>query len=897
MNFSRYRVFRSLRPGVQRRLKDSTARRILAIAAILAIGLTSAFSDSPDRLWADRTLKTLSLRDKIAQLVQIRVPGKFLNRRSEDFQAIQNDIRQNHVGGLVLFAGNIYESAVLLNDFQSISSLPLLVAGDFERGAAFRIADTTSFPWTMALGAADSEQLAYRQGFVTARESRALGVHWIFAPVMDVNNNPNNPVISIRSFGEDPELVARLGAAFIKGAKTGGVLTTAKHFPGHGDTATDSHLGIAVVPSDLARLQSLELVPFRRAIEAGVDSIMTAHVAVPNVTGEAQSPATLSSKILTGLLRDTLHFNGLVVTDALEMGGITNRFWAGLAAVRAIQAGADVLLLPPNATVAIDEVERAVKRGEISESRIDQSVRKILRAKSHLGLHRVRFVPIRRIREIVAAPENTKLAQDIADRSVTLVKDDRGLLPVDPTAYPRIFSLVLTPDLESAPAGIFQAELRQRFPLTRSLWANARISNDLLASIDKAASEADLIVCSTLIRLVSGQNAAAMPDIQRNILEKLQAARKPLIWVSFGNPYVVSIAPQIGTYLCTFSYSEVSQVAAAKAIAGEIEITGKMPVSIPGFSKSGDGRAVPKLDMSLKPASAADLASMGNGLEKCSRLLDSCIEDKIFPGAVMLVGHQGKVIFNYASGSSGFSSDSPRTSSNFIFGSGSFSVPVGVAPAAMIAADSGSLLLEVPATDYLPELEKMDIGKTGFRDLLRLTASKNGKGRGVEEEILRRILSRTTGVPMERFIAERLFVPLGMKNTAYKPATGFRRGLELSLDSRIPDFCSSAHDLSIFAQLLLNRGVYNHRRYFRFETVDAFTGSEGAWSKPLDSDWTGKIFSTKAFGKISDAGPLLWIDPARKLFIVLIANGNPDNERISEAQRKLCESVVSSLHD
>ena len=186
----------------------------------------------PTTIWAERTLKTLSLRDKIAQLVQIRVPGKFLNRRSEDFQAIQNDIKQNHVGGVVLFAGNIYESAVLLNELQDISRLPLLVAGDFERGAAFRIADTTSFPWTMALGASGSEQLAYRQGVVTARESRALGVHWIFAPVMDVNNNPDNPVINIRSFGEDPQLVARLGSAFIRGAKSGGVLTTAKAFPG-----------------------------------------------------------------------------------------------------------------------------------------------------------------------------------------------------------------------------------------------------------------------------------------------------------------------------------------------------------------------------------------------------------------------------------------------------------------------------------------------------------------------------------------------------------------------------------------------------------------------------------------------------------------------------------------
>jgi len=303
---------------------------VLAIAAILAFGILNGFPDSSDKIWAEQTLKSLSLRDRIAQLVQIRVPGKFLNRGSEDFHAIQNDIRQNHVGGAVLFAGNIYESAVLLNELQTSSRLPLLVAGDFERGVAFRIADTTSFPWAMALGASGSEQLAYREGVVTAREAKALGVHWIFAPVMDVNNNPSNPVINIRSFGEDPELVARIGSAFIRGARSGGVLTTAKHFPGHGDTASDSHLGMAVVPSDLARLQSVELVPFRSAIDAGVDSIMTAHVSVPNLTGESKAPATLSPEILSGLLRDTLQFKGLVVTDALEMGGITNRYWGGI---------------------------------------------------------------------------------------------------------------------------------------------------------------------------------------------------------------------------------------------------------------------------------------------------------------------------------------------------------------------------------------------------------------------------------------------------------------------------------------------------------------------------------------------------------------------------------------
>jgi beta-N-acetylhexosaminidase len=326
-----------------------------------------------DKAWVADTMSRLTLRDKIAQLIQIRVYGRFLNRQGSEFAKIEKDIRENHVGGLVLFAGTVYESALLLNQLQEESLLPLLVASDFERGASFRISDTSPFPWTMAIGATGSEEFAYREGEVAAREARALGVHWLFAPVVDVNNNPDNPVINIRSFGEDPQMVARLGAAFIRGARQAGALTTAKHFPGHGDTATDSHIGLPVVSADPFRLEAVELAPFRSAVEAGVDSIMTAHVAVPQVTKEPDIPATLSAAILTDLLRNSLKFRGIVVTDALEMGAITSRYWTGLAAIRALQAGADVLLLPGDATVAINEVERAVKRGDISEARIDQS--------------------------------------------------------------------------------------------------------------------------------------------------------------------------------------------------------------------------------------------------------------------------------------------------------------------------------------------------------------------------------------------------------------------------------------------------------------------------------------------------------------------------------------------
>ncbi len=338
-------------------------------------------------------------------------------------------------------------------------------------------------------------------------------------------------------------------------------------------------------------------------------------------------------------------------------------------------------------------------------------------------------------------------------------------------------------------------------------------------------------------------------------------------------------------------------MAAAKALAGEIGIMGRMPVSIPGFSKSGEGRTIPKLEMILKPASSGDLEHAQEGLAKSARLLDSFIEDEIFPGAVLLVGQQGKILLNRASGRTGYSGDSPKTSSDTAYENISLSESVSIASAAMFAIDSGSLLLEAPFKDYLPELNDREIGKLCFRDLLRSRTNKEQKGKPVEEEILRRILSRATGVPMERYLAERLFIPLGMKNTGHTLPGAFRRGVELSPKSRIAGLFSSAQDLGIFAQMLLNRGIYNHRRYFKFETVDTFTGSEILWSKPSASDWTAKVFSPKAFGHFSDSGSLLWMDPSSKLFIVLLANGRPDNGSISEAQRKICESVISALQD
>ena len=338
----------------------------------------------------------MTLHDEVAQLVFIVFHGEAPNTASRDYRRFLHLIRETKVGGLILnnaSNGRIivkaepYQVAAFLNRLQRMTRVPLMVAGDFERGASMRVAGTTEFPHAMAFGATGDPALTRYEGEVTAREARAIGVQWIHYPVADVNNNPDNPIINIRSFGENPQAVAAHVKAFIEGAhsdKKNPVLTSAKHFPGHGDTAVDTHLNLATIPADRERLERLELVPFKAAIEAGVDAIMTAHIAVPALA-PPDLPATLSPAILTDLLRKQLGFKGLVITDALEMAGIAKGFTTGEASVRAIEAGADTLLMPPDADAAVKAVVAAVESGRLSRRRIEESVVKILSAKERVG--------------------------------------------------------------------------------------------------------------------------------------------------------------------------------------------------------------------------------------------------------------------------------------------------------------------------------------------------------------------------------------------------------------------------------------------------------------------------------------------------------------------------------
>ncbi len=558
--------------------------------------------------WVDATLARLSLERKAAQLVFVRAPGYYQNPRTTEARALRELVEGLGVGGVIVFDCEVDALPRLLNGLQRGADVPLLVAADLERGLAFRVRrGVVPLPYAMAVGATYSEDAARTTGEITAREARALGIHWGFAPVADVNNNPANPVINIRSYGEDPEWVARLTAAFVRGARSGGLLTTVKHFPGHGDTAVDTHLALATVGADRARLDAVELLPFRRAIEAHVDAVMLGHVAVPALDAQG-TPASLSQPITTGLLRGTLGFGGLIVTDALEMEGVRPA-WTGEAALRAVRAGADLVLMPTDARVATQALVRAVREGQLTVAQIDSALRRLLEAKARLGLHEQRLVDPDALGASVGRPEDTARALDIARASLTVVRNQDGLLPLHAEEPLRVLHVVLASDVgNNAIQGALDDELTaRRVPFeTRTLGPEAAPAQ--VDALVAAAEQATHVVASVFVQVRARKGTTDMLPAHVEALRRLAGSGRPLVVLSFGSPYLLLQAPELRTYVCAYGAAESSQRAAIGLLFGEFAAHGRLPVSLPGLHALGEGVAVPARSRGWIPATRPEEA-------------------------------------------------------------------------------------------------------------------------------------------------------------------------------------------------------------------------------------------------------------------------------------------------
>jgi len=577
--------------------------------------------DKKGEQWARESLKKMSLEQKIGQMFMIWARAEFINVDNPDYVSLRDAMRKYHVGGFgltvrfedgFLYKNEPLEAAMVVNQLQRDSEFPLIFGADFERGVGFRLNEVTSFPHAMAFGATDNVEFVRESARITAQESRAIGVQWNWFPDADVNSNPLNPIINTRSFGEDPKQVGDLVTAYIKGAHEGGMLTTVKHFPGHGDTATDSHLGVASVNGDRAHLDSIELPPFRQAIAAGVDSVMVAHVTVPALDSDPNHVATLSPAIVSDLLEKQLGFKGIIITDALDMAGLTHLFAnnIGRAAVETFKAGNDLLLIPADFPASYNAMLQAVQSGEISRERLDHSVLKILKTKASLGLQDARTVDVKALADLVGKPANLAFGQQVADAAITLVRDNGKVLPLKSslkyqgTAKPGLpyttqeetrnqtVAVLFSEDVRTESGRVFGSEFRARIPDARVLYVDPRIAAGMSDEVLKAVEEAKTVVAAVYVVPTAGRvgNAVAMEDASGSLLKHLldRAAGKTVV-VAMGNPYLAADFPRTENYMCTFSNASVSELSAVKALFGEIAIRGHLPVSIPNVAQRGAG--------------------------------------------------------------------------------------------------------------------------------------------------------------------------------------------------------------------------------------------------------------------------------------------------------------------
>ncbi len=842
--------------------------------------------------WADATLQKMSVDEKIGQLLFTTYHGELTPTDSTTYAKIVHDVVDLHCGGFInvthitpmgIEKSQAYATAVLNNQLQSKAKLPLLIGADFERGTGMRLDDGTSFPTAMALAAADTPADAYTMGKITALEARAVGIQWIYAPVSDVNNNPGNPIINTRSFGEDPHKVAEFVSQFVRGVEENGGLATAKHFPGHGDTAADSHIDLPVIPANRERLESLELVPFRAAIAAGTGSIMTGHLAVPALEPDINTPATLSHNILTGVLRDELHFQGLVVTDAMDMGGITVRYAPGEAAVRAVLAGADALLMPPVPDAAFEGLQNAVRSGLISIERLDASVRRILEAKAMLGIDKTRIVDINAINQKLGSVAWQSEAQNISDRGITLLRDTPHALPIDGTKPNRALLLAFYADPEPYPGEDLERELKSRFDSVTTLRADTRFINAGTLKLPDPSTY-DTAILALFVRVSDRKGNVDVPAEQAAVADQLYKTGKPVITLGFGSPYLIERFPQAQTWLAAFGISDVAQISAARAMFGEIPVRGKLPVTIPGVDmKAGFGLDIPANPMTLEKTDVRGEAL----LRPAYTVIENAIADKAFPGATIAVGYKGKVAI-HAFGNLSYDANSPAVDVRTMYDIASLTkVVVTTTLVAKLAEGDFPVPIDLDAKveRYLPEFaadpSAKDIewrhrvtvrhlmthtsGLPPFKEYWRTSTSKQETLRRIFIEPLEyepgtkevysdlgiiltaEIIERLTGRPLDELAKTYIFNPLGMKDSMYRPPktlwswiapTEIDNNLRHRLvQGEVHDenaysiggvsghagVFSTSPDLAAFCQMLLNGGVYAHNRILKRATIAEFT--------------------------------------------------------------------------
>lgn len=882
----------------------------------------------------DSMLVSMSLDEKIGQLFSVRAYGRFENEHDLSLQRLERLIHEYHIGGVTFFQGDVYGQAHLHNHLQTVAGKPLWISQDMEFGAAMRVRGTTRITPAMGVAATGNPENAYHAGRITASEAGALGVNQVYAPVLDVNNNPENPVINTRSYSSDPQEVSQYASEFIRGITEQNLLATGKHFPGHGDTDTDSHLALPVINHDYARLDSVELVPFRENIQSGLKSIMSAHIAFPEISDNIDLPGTLDPSILQRLLVDSLSFDGLVVTDGLEMNGISNYYAPGEAAVRALQSGIDVLLLSPDEMTAIDGLKKAVHSGRITEERIEHSVRKILKLKLEHGLFENPFVDIQSLRRKINTPEYREIANRIARESVTVLKDNRRLLPIRENRTESILVLSVHDGDGHSSGSVLAGNFRNYHTRVTHRELNDRTTDDEIEEIKRLVGRHSMVAVGSFIRVRSHQSSQ-IPRRLLSVLQHIEEARTPSILIAFGNPYVVSDIPSFDSHVLAWA-SDANQVRqTVPSLFGGSSITGTFPGEIPGLYNRGDGLKYAHSTVRFDTPESVGLST--DSLMHLDMVMQHAINDSVFPGGVVGVMRNGALIWRQGYGYHDYTK-TKTVASNTVYDLASVTKVMATTTSIMKLVSDGKVNVDDPVSDYIDEFntdEKQEItlrhlllhtsGLPAFRIYVDKLKSRDEIVDAVRNEplintpgeeyvysdlgfiLLAEIVHEVTGKHVDEFAADEIFNKLDMYDTLYNPHkfgsrfngrvppteidTVYNRGtvLEVAHDERAyfmdgvaghAGLFSSAHNIANYAFMLLNEGDYAGENVIDADVVKQFISHQspinhrglGFDRKSEGFSSAGELTGPQTFGHLGFTGTSLWMDPDEDIAIILLTN-------------------------
>lgn len=910
---------------------------------------------SKDSLEIDNLLNSLSMEEKIGQLIMPDVYGNEFNKESRNFKNALSYVKDFHVGGIIFFEGNIENQAKITNELQQISKLPLLVSSDFERGLGMRLKDAVEFPYNLALGAADDAKLSYLMGKVVGLEARALGVHQNYAPLLDINHNYKNPIINIRAYSTNMEQIVEHATAFMRGMHEAKILSTGKHFPGHGATDVDSHADLPLIKKSIKDLSESDLIPFKEAITNSAHSIMIGHLEVPSLEKEKGIPATLSKSIITDLLIDKLNFNGLIVTDAMNMYAITKNFTNEDATLKAFNAGNDIILFPPNVEDSYNALLKAHNDGDISEERIDRSVRKVLLAKKWLNIEDNRFVSLEKLKDELNKPLHWRIAQEIANKSITLLRDKRNVIPIKKENYKKIVSIAVN-DVKIDDEREFQKKAKNELN-AETLNISSRSRKWQIRRALNRAKQADLILLPVYVNVRAFSNKIGIDEDLLEFIQDLISLDKPLLVMSFGNPYISAEFPETPSYLCAYGNPKVSQLAMFNSIVGRNNITGKLPVNIPNTDFTFGSGIQKNFDSFWEPATGKDSLYSFDNIEKS---MNKAIKDSVFPGAALAIGHKRKLIYNNAFGNFTYKMNSQKTCTETIFDLASLTKVVATTTSAMKLVDEKMISLDDKVKKYIPKFNSKGKEKITIEHLLKHQSGLPSwkpfyktcetKEEAIEEIIstnidfepgtetqysdlnmilMQLIVEKISGKSLNQFVEENIFNKLSMNSTFFNPKKNLKNKCAPTekddywrnrlIQGEVHDensalmngvaghagLFSTTKDLAKFAQMMLNYGKLGNKKIISEKTLKKFITKKSnddkrvfGWGVKQEGSSCGEEFSDNSIGHTGFTGTSIWIDYDREIFVILLSNRvypTRKNRKIIDFRPKIHTEVVKTV--